>query len=173
MKPAAWIFWGVWLMAVAVIPASGRRDPLNASEVDQLRDVAQQPEKRLPLYVKFIQARTEALEQLHSDPRFASDRAARIHDLLQDVDTLVMEMDDNIEVYVRQSMDIRKPLQAVIEMDGDLQRKLRAMKQHTTPEDLRAFGFALDSAIDSISASLDNARQVTQDQDEAAKHKKR
>jgi hypothetical protein len=171
MKPALYIFFV--LILLAALPAWGKRDPLNGAEVDQLRDVAQQPDKRLVLYAKFIQTRAESLQQLHSDPRFAADRDIHIHDLLEDIDTLVQELDDNIDVYERQNMDLRKPLKAVIAMDTDLQQRLRTMKQNSTPEALKNFGFALDSAIDSVGASLDNARQVAQDQEEASKNKKK
>jgi hypothetical protein len=173
MKPVVWMCLGLWLLAVAAIPAWGRRDPLNSDELDQLREVAQQPDKRLPLYVKLIQARMDALGQLHSDPRFSTDHDARIHDLLEDVDTLVGELDDNIDVYVRQYMDIRKPLQKVIEMDSDLQQRLTAMKQRSKAEELRTFGFALDSAIESVEACLDNARQVIQEQEKEIKGKRK
>ncbi len=56
------------------LPASAKRDPLTADEVQQLRDAAQEPDKRLALYVKFIRARATTLEQTYSDPRLAAGR---------------------------------------------------------------------------------------------------
>ncbi len=167
-------------LLVAGARASARRDPLNANEVQQLRDSAQEPEKRLGLYVKFIRDRAAALEQMHSDPRFTEGRSGQIHDLLEDIDTLVQEMDDNIDQYAARRNDIRKPLKQVIELDSDLQLKLRAIKQGgATPQQtssLKDYVFALDNALDSVNASLDNARQVMQQQEadiQAAKQEKK
>jgi hypothetical protein len=173
MTKAATILFGLCLWAILATPVWGRHDPLNDSEIDQLRDVAQQPDKRLPLFVSFIQQRMDRLQQLHSDPRFSSDRNSRLHDLIEDLDTLVQQLDDNIGVYAGQNIDIRKQLHAVIEMDSTLQERLRAIKQRCKPEELKVFGFSLDSAIDSVDASLDNARQIEQEQQEAVKSKKK
>jgi hypothetical protein len=172
MKPAVLLSLLLPLLALTAGSAWGRRDPLNTAEIAELREVAQQPDKRLPLYVKFIRERVESLQQLHSDPRFAPGREMRIHDLLEEVDSLLQELDDNINAYVRQEMDVRKPLKAVIEMDGELQRKLRAMKQHSPPEGLKIYGLALDFATDSATESLDNAQRLAQAQEEAVKKPK-
>jgi hypothetical protein len=172
MKPGLWLSLGLWLL-LAAIPAWGRRDPLSNAEVEQLRDVAQQPEKRLPLYVQFVQSRMDTVGQLRDDPRFTADRTARIHDLLEDVDTLVQELDDNIDVYVQQNMDIRKPLRTVIDMNSALEQRLRAIKRNSKPEELTNFGFALDNAIASVVAIQEDARQVEQEQEEAVKNNKK
>jgi len=119
--------------------------------------------------VKFIRARAAALEELRNDPRFDADRGSRIHDLLEDIDSLAQEMDDNISSYEHQRLDLRKPLKEVIAMAGELEPKLRAMKESSSPEQAKSYGFVLDGAIDSIHADLDDARQITQEQEEAFK----
>ncbi|HWC17694.1 MAG TPA: hypothetical protein VG498_11810, partial [Terriglobales bacterium] len=85
------------------------RDPLNDKEVDQLRETAIEPEKRLKLMVEFTKARMLAIDQLRSDPKMAKDRGKRIHDLLEDVTTLVDEIDDNVDDYNQREADLRKP----------------------------------------------------------------
>ena len=53
------------LLLVVVASAQRRhRDPLTDAEADQMREVAQEPEKRLKLIIKFAQARLQAIEQL-------------------------------------------------------------------------------------------------------------
>ncbi len=168
------------MLLLVSLPASAKRDPLTADEVQQLRDTAQEPEKRLALYVKFIRARATSLEQTYADPRLAAGRGQQIHELLEDIDSLVQEMDDNIDQYAHQRYDIRKPLKQVIDMDGEVQAKLRAMKQAApslqqtaNPSD---YAFVLDNALDSVTSSLDNARQTSQEQEaaiEAAKKEKK
>jgi hypothetical protein len=173
MKRLAQISVAVASLAFCVMPLWARRDPLAVPEVDQLREVAQEPEKRIPLYVKFIRVRATNLEQLSTDPRFTADRGSQIHDLIEDVDTLVQEMDDNIDVYVERHFDLRKPLKDVIELDNELQGKLRTMKQSANPEQVKTYGFALDNAIDSVNGSLDGARKLMQDQEVEFKNAKK
>ena len=79
------------------------RDPLTEKEVDQLRETAIEPEKRLKLMVEFTRARMVAIEQLRSDPKLAKERGQRTHDLLEDIATLVDEIDDNVENYNERS----------------------------------------------------------------------
>ena len=77
------------LVAAACLAATSfagklRRDPLTPDETDQLREQAQEPVKRLRLYIKFAGARIMAIEQLRSDPKLAAGRGQKIHDLLED-----------------------------------------------------------------------------------------
>ena len=83
-------------------------------------------------------------------------------------------VEENVERSVR-SLEKRDAelAQKVIEMDSDLQQRLTAMKQRSKAEELRTFGFALDSAIESVEACLDNARQVIQEQEKEIKGKRK
>ena len=170
-KPAAAL--GLLLLLWALAMPALARDPLNKAEVDQLRDVAQEPGKRIPLYVKFIKARAVALEELRNDPRFDADRGSRVHDLLEDIDSLAQEMGDNISTYAHQRLDLRKPLKDVMAMADELQPKLRAMKESSTGEQARIYGFALDNAIDALQGNREDAQQIMQEQEEAFKNAKK
>ena len=59
-----------------------RRDPLNDKEVDEMREAADFPDKRLELMVKFARARMSAIQQLQGDAKKAKDRPMQVHDLL-------------------------------------------------------------------------------------------
>jgi hypothetical protein len=172
MKRKTRLILALVLVSLCARPAAAGRDPLNRAEIDQLRDAAPEPGKRLPLYVKFIKTRAATLEQLRSDPRFDAERVPQIHDLLEDIDTLLQEMDDNIDLYAERRADLRKPLKSVLEMDGALDLQLHTMKAAIDSRQTAAYGFALDNAIDSVSGSLDNARQLVQEQDETFKNAK-
>ncbi len=65
------------------LSAQRRRDPLNALEIDQLRDAMLDPDERLKLYAKFSRDRMTKLEQMRSDPK-TTDRARQTHDMLED-----------------------------------------------------------------------------------------
>jgi hypothetical protein len=168
------------LVALSATPALAKRDPLNNAEVDELRDAAQEPVKRIQLFVKFIRVRMTSLDQLSNDPRVVAQRAAQTHDLLEDLDSLLLEMDDNIDMYAKQNSDLRKALKPVIDMDTELQTKLKAMKAgHTHTEnpadsnnDMKSYRFALDNALESATSSLENARDLLQEQEVAFQKKK-
>ncbi len=91
-----------------------RRDPLNEKEVDQMRESADWPDKRLELMVKFTRERMAAIEQLQSGKN-VKDRAMQIHDLLEDFTALLDEVEDNVEMYGAHKADMRKGLTLLIE----------------------------------------------------------
>jgi hypothetical protein len=173
MSTAKYVFLAL-AVCCFVGPAWARREPLNQVEIDQLRDVAQMPEKRIGLYVKFIRARGESLAQLASDPRYTEDRSAQIHDLLEDITLLLDEMDDNIDGYADKA-DLRKALKEAMAMDTELESKLKAMNQRAAqPEhnaNPKSYALVLDDALEAVTGSLDHARKVMAEQEERAKEK--
>ncbi len=155
-----------------------RRDPLTADETDQLREQAQEPVKRLRLYIKFAGARMMAIEQLRSDPKFAADRGQKIHDLLEDFGNIVDELDDNMDNYSEHGADIRKPLKEMIEAEADWQLRLRTLKEASSKDpqaakEARDYSFALDSALDSVNDSADSAHKTLEEQNTSLKAKKK
>jgi len=158
---------------LALPAAADHRDPLNPAEADQLRDAAQDPTKRVGLYVKFLHARATQLEQLASDPRFTADRNGQIHDQLEDITTLVDEMDGNIDQFA-EKFDIRKTLKDVIALDTELEARLRRLKPPAKdgPAGAIDYAFALTNALEAAQGSLDHARTTLADQEDRVKHKK-
>src|SRR5947209_4844556 len=143
-------------------------DALTDKEVDQLRETAMEPEKRLKLMVEFTKARMVALQQVRSDPKMAKDRGQRMHDLLEDIATLIDEVDDNIEDYNQRSADLRKPLQQIVQMDSDFQVKLRELKAATEDPNRTAetddYKFALRDATESVNSSAGSSRKLLEEQ---------
>ncbi|MCI0352544.1 MAG: hypothetical protein L0Z53_24255 [Acidobacteriales bacterium] len=155
-----------------------RRDPLNDLETDELREVAQEPVKRLKLYIKYAHARMTAIEQLRSDPKLAEDRGRQIHDLLEDFTNIVDELDANVDMYHERGSDLRKPLKEVIEADSDWQLRLRTLKEAPASDpnaekESRDYYFVLETSIDSVNESADNARKVLAEQNIAFAEKKK
>src|ERR1700724_2116760 len=124
------------------LSAQRRRDPLNALEIDQLRDAMLDPDQRLKLYVKFSRDRMTKLEQMRSDPK-VKERGQQTHDMLEDFIGVYGELDDNVEMYVGRKEDIRKVLKLVIEADTEFQSKLRALKSaaNTNTEEASQYEF--------------------------------
>jgi hypothetical protein len=168
------------LAPAALLPAQvGRRDPLNEKEIDELREVAQEPEKRLKLMVQFARARLDMIEQVRGDPRLAPERGARVHDLLEDFTRLVDEIGDNIDDYVDRKYDLRKGLKFVIEGDTEFQRKLLALKEQGAVTGAKAgsetgeYAFELENATEAVKLSLDDARKLLEEQEALFKQEKK
>lgn len=160
--------------AGASLPAFAQeREPLNNNEIDELREAAQEPVKRLRLYVTFSGARLIDIDSLQGKNN-VQDRGQQIHDLLQDFSTLIDEMDDNIDEYARRAQDMRKILPEVIKAETDYQTRLRTLQQTTTndpkaAEEFRAYNFALQDAMEAVRGSIDDAQKTLADQIEQFK----
>jgi hypothetical protein len=154
--------------------AQRRRDPLNPLEEDQLRDAAQDPAERLKLYIVFARSRLTSLEQMRADPK-VTDRAQQTRDRLQNFLDVYDELNDNIDTFVERKADLRKPLKAVIEADTEFQAKLRALKSSVdaNQDESKQYDFLLTNVLDAVDGGVQDHRQLLNEQEEAAKHKKK
>lgn len=162
----------VCLAALAATAQVHRHDPLTSTETDELREVAMEPNKKLPLYLKYARVRLATIEQLRSDPRMAEGRGAKVHDLLQDFKVIMDEMDRNVDSFADQKLDFRKALKEIIQSDGEFQLKLRTLKEATKESsgavEAREYEFALLDATDAVDGDLENARDLLPQQEKAA-----
>jgi len=150
-----------------------KRDPLTDNESDQIAELAQDPDKRIKLLLKFTQARLATIDQMEGDPRMAAGRGKQVHDLLEDFTALIDELDDNIDEYTEKKSDIRKALKDVIEADTNFQLKLRTLKeQKATAKEFAEYNFVLQNAGEAVNSSLDNSRQALQELETALKDEK-
>jgi hypothetical protein len=164
--------WAMLLLSTAW--AQRRRDPLNPLEEDQLRDAAQDPAERLKLYIVFARTRLTSLEQMRADPK-VTDRAQQTRDRLQNFLDVYDELNDNLDTFVERKADIRKPLKAVIEADTEFQAKLRALKSSVdaNKDESKQYDFLLTNVLDAVDGGVQDHRQLLNEQEEAAKHKKK
>ena len=164
----------VAMLLLSTVWAQRRRDPLNPVEADQLRDAAQDPSDRLKLYIQFSRTRLTSLEQIRADPKVA-DRAQQTRDRLQNFLDVYDELNDNIDTFVGRKADLRKPLKAIIEADTEFQAKLRALKSSAdaNKDEAKQYDFLLTSVLDTIDTSVQDHRQLLNEQEEAFKHKKK
>ena len=166
------------LLIILCLPAfaRGRRDPLSEKEVDQMREVAQNGEKRLRLLLTFAQTRMLAIYQMRGDSKVAEGRGARVHDLIEDFANLITELDRNIDQYANQKQDVRKPLKEIIEANADFQLKLRGLKEAAAlaenANEVKEWKYVLEDAIDAVNSNGDNARETLEEQNGLAKDKK-
>jgi hypothetical protein len=167
---------GLWLTVLlctcAHYGAAQKRDPLTDKEVDEMRESADWPDKRLELMVKFARARMATIDQLQADGKKAKDRPMQIHDLLEDFSSLLDEIDDNVDMYASHKADMRKGLMLLLEATSEWQLKLRRLKEQSPPEELDQYSFVLANATDAVSDSGDDAREELKEQNELARQKK-
>ena len=167
-----------FLFVVSLAYAQHKRDPLTEPEVDQLRETAQEPDKRLKLMVKFARSRMLAIDQLRSDPKLAQGRGERIHDLLEDFMNLMDEIDDNVDNYSGKQSDIRKSLKELVEADNEFQLKLRTLRDAAKndtkiADEAKEYEFVLDNTLEAVNQSVDSARKTLDDQNEQFSKKKK
>jgi hypothetical protein len=175
LRRTQWLVGLVFLISslARVGPTQTRdRDPLNEKEIDQMRESADYPDKRLELMINFARARLASIDQLRADAKNAKDRPMQIHDLLQDFSSLLDEIDDNVDMYSSHKTDMRKGLRLLIEADSEWALKLRNLKEQSPPEELEQYSFVLANAREAVNDSADGARKELQEQNDLAKEKK-
>ena len=164
------------ILVFTVVASARKRDPLTDAETDQLREVAMEPQKRLKLYIKFAEARLEAIDQLRTDPKLAEGRGKKIHDLLEDFTAILDEINDNLDTYEGRPLakddrkDFHKGLKDVIEASDKFDLKLKTLKSagDTDPQAKKEavdYQFALADARDALKSSADIAREYMTEKD--------
>lgn len=148
------------------------RDPLTDKEVDEMRETADYPNKRLELMIGFAKVRLKSVDELRAATKIPPDRPQQIHDLLQDFLTLVDEIDDNVDMYGGHKTDMRKGLKLLIEADSEWQLKLRQLQEQSPPEELQQYSFVLTNAKESVRDSAAGARETLDEQNKLAEEKK-
>jgi len=174
-KQIAWSI-AILLSLICVLPAGSaqltKRDPLTDAEVDQMREAADYPNKRLELMVGFARARLTSIDQLRANATSDASRPRQIHDLLQDFLTLLDETDDNIDMYAAHNADMRKGLKLLIEANSEWQLKLRQLKEQSPAAELQHYAFILTNASDAVGDSAKTARETLEEQNKLAAEKK-
>jgi hypothetical protein len=161
------------LLLVAGAWAERRRDPLTPSEIDLLRDTAQEPDARLKLYVGFARARLDLVDKVRTDPE-VKDKVQATRDRLQDFLDVYDELDENVDTFSDRKDDIRKSLKLVIEAETEFQAKLRALRdagqEHKSAA--REYELLLADVIEAVDSGANDHRQLMTEQQELAKEKK-
>jgi hypothetical protein len=103
------------LIAGAARPslAQDKNDPLTDAEVDQVREVADQPIERVKLYMKFIGQRSDAISEIVGDTRIQN-KPLKLRKLLEEYTRLVDELQDNLDSYDETHSDVRKALKELV-----------------------------------------------------------
>lgn len=145
--------WAAVLCLLAAWPCLAQRDFLRADEVDLLR-AAQDPNDRLPLYVKFAKERVSLVQQYAAKEK--AGRAALIRETLEEYTKIIDAIDTVTDDALRRGRPVEKGLSFVTSGERDLLEALRRLAK-SAPPDMAIYKFSLDQAIGATSDSLDLA----------------
>ncbi len=86
---------------------------LTQTEIDQVRQYRYFPADCVLLFVKFLDLRTQELQDLYAHPRRPG-REQDTHDLLQQFASITDQLSDNLDEYGPRHIDLRKALPKIL-----------------------------------------------------------
>lgn len=140
---------------LAAWPCSAQRDFLRSDEVEMIRE-AQEPDERLPLYVKFAQERIRLIEQLAAKDR--PGRAALIRQTLEEYTKIIEAMDAVSDDALRRGRPADKGIAAMATGEKQMLAALEKLAQMQAP-DQAVYRFVLDEAMAATRDSLELAME--------------
>lgn len=150
----------VLLCLFAAIPLGAqkqKREPLTEVQQDQIAEAGVDPAARVDLFVKFLNDYADTIKGLTKRAKTPA-RAHRLDEELLDFTALMDELGDNLDVYSQRKADLRKSLKGL--NDGVLSWKGVLLDLHSET----AFELSLKEALDSSNDLVDQAKQITTDQ---------
>lgn len=132
-------------------------DALSNAEVEQLREAAYFPNDRVLLFIKLLDERTKAIQDLFAHPRKPG-REQDTHDLLEQFTSIANELEDNLDDYGTGHRDVRKALPKVIDAT---ERWASAIK---TPPDDEAYSISRKLSLEAIRDLREDTTQLIEDQ---------
>jgi hypothetical protein len=154
-----------FVLVALMTHAQRSKDPLTPDQEEQVRNVTDQPNDRVKLFITFIEQRTAAIHQAVVRPE-TQHPGVEIHDELTAFTSLVDELQDNLDAYDESHSDIRKSLKFLLEHTAKWPTVLQ--QPPGSPE----YDFARKSALDSVETTTQAATELLKSQEEYfSKHK--
>ncbi len=145
---------GVLALLLGIAAAAQRQEFLTDGEIAQIRE-AQEPDKRLKLYVDFAEQRLAEIEKALAGND--AKRADFIHQYLREYDSIIDAVDRNVEQAVTRRDLARKGLEAALKAEPGFLKLLQGFRARN-PKDLEQYKFILDQAIDDTESSIEALR---------------
>jgi hypothetical protein len=154
-----WLLCFVVLLTAAApyVRAQAKDDTMSAAEVEKLRDAAYVPVDRITVFIKILDARTKAIEDLLAKPR-RQGREDQLHDLFDQIGGIADELNDNLDEYGPKHRDLRKALPKLIDATERWATTLRA------PGDDPAYKVVRKIALDAVQDVHDAAATMQTEQ---------
>jgi hypothetical protein len=146
------------LLALALpLHAQSNDNALNEPEVEQLRTSAYVPNDRVMVFIKFLDDRSNSIQELFAHPRKPG-REQDTHDLLEQFTSIADELDDNLDDYGPHHRDIRKALPRLVEATDRWSSNLKS------PPDDDAYSVSRKLALEAIRDLREEATRLIEDQ---------
>jgi hypothetical protein len=155
-----------WLLCCTALLLTAGAHPAHAqatdnimseSEVEKLREAAYVPADRLAVFIKILDSRSKAIEDLMAKPRHPG-REERLHDLMDQFGGIADELNDNLDDYAPKHRDLRKALPKLLEATERWSTTLRS------PPDDPAYKVVRKIALDAVRDIHDAAATMQTDQ---------
>src|ERR1700733_14087208 len=146
------------LLSLALpLHAQANDNALSEGEIEQLRTAAYYPNDRILVFIKLLDIRTKAIENLFAHPRKPG-REQDTHDLLEQFAAIADELNDNLDDYGPSHRDIRKALPKLLEATERWSSNLK------TPPDDEAYTVSRRIALEAVHDLHDQATQMIEEQ---------
>src|SRR5580693_7206132 len=130
---------------------------LSEGEIEQLRESAYFPNDRVLLFIKLLDTRNKAIQDLFAHPRKPG-REQDTHDLLEQFTAIADELNDNLDDYGPRHRDLRKALPKLVEATERWSSNLKA------PPDNETYNVSRRLALEAVRDLHDQATQLIEDQ---------
>jgi ABC-type transporter Mla subunit MlaD len=154
------------LLAMASALAQSRKDPLTEQQAEAVREAGDQPLERVKLFVGYVDDRAKEIHTVNADP-IAQNKAARIHNLLDEFTRLSDDLQDNMDQYDEQHADLRKVLKEIIPKTDEWAKVLEE------PKPSNQYDFVRKTAIDSNQSAHEAAVKMLADEEKYIAEKKK
>ncbi len=139
------------------LQAQHRDSALSDGEVEKLRDSAYIPADRILVFVKFLDQRSDAIQNLFSHPRKPG-REEDTHDLLEQFTSIADELEDNLDDYGPHHRDIRRSLPRLL---AATERWATILK---TPPDDASYNVSRKLALESVRDLREDVTKLIEEQ---------
>src|SRR3984957_5535014 len=130
---------------------------LSEGEIEQLREAAYFPADRVAVFMKLLDERNKAIQDLFAHPRKPG-REQDTHDLLEQFTNIADELNDNLDDYGPHHRDIRKALPKLLDAT---ERWSSNLKQ---PPENAAYDLSRKLALEAIRDIREEATQMVEEQ---------
>jgi hypothetical protein len=130
---------------------------LTQAEIDQVREARYFPADCVLLFVKFLDLRTQELQDLYAHPRRPG-REQDTHDLLQQFASITDELSDNLDEYAPRHIDLRRALPKILTSIDRWTAALNALPDND------AYAVTRKLALQSLRDLRDSTTQLAADQ---------
>jgi hypothetical protein len=158
LRFAAAIFVSL-LLAAPAHPQKEKRDPLTASEVEEIRLAGIDPNGRVSIYARILNEHAEKIKGLTNRAKSEA-RGRRLDGELQDFTALMDELGSNLDTFSDRKADIRKALKPLTETSQHWLSLLRALAGEPS------FDLSRKEAIESAEDLADQVTRLANEQTE-------